>query len=163
MLSQKQKEWVDHLSNDSKVKIVPFDPSSREKFEKIKIIIQSKLGKETKVEHRGASSFGISGQDEIDVYIPVPPSLFNNYVFPLTELFGKPRSSYPLERARFVASESGKHADIFLVNKESESYLDGLKFENYLRTHPEILEEYRLLKESGNGISTRDYYRRKIE
>ena len=65
MLSQKQKEWVDHLSNDSKVKIVPFDPSSREKFEKIKIIIQSKLGKETKVEHRGASSFGISGQDEI--------------------------------------------------------------------------------------------------
>ena len=62
-----------------------------------------------------------------------------------------------------MASESGKHADIFLVNKESESYLDGLKFENYLRTHPEILEEYRLLKESGNGISTRDYYRRKIE
>jgi hypothetical protein len=34
---------------------------------------------------------------------------------------------------------------------------------NFLKTHPEKLEEYRLLKESGNGLSVRQYYRKKLE
>ena len=40
MLREDQKKWIDHLSNDSKIKIVPFDPSSQKKFEKVKLLIQ---------------------------------------------------------------------------------------------------------------------------
>ena len=163
MLSQKQEGWINHLSDESKVLKVSFDPTSQAKFEKVKSAIQSKLGEKIRVEHHGASSLGISGQDEIDIYIPVPPKSFDGLLVPLAALFGKPRSHYPLERARFVTSEGGKHIDVFLINEEGESWLNSLKFENYLRTHPETLEEYRILKESGNGFSTREYYRRKIE
>ena len=106
---------------------------------------------------------GISGQDEIDVYIPVAPSKFNKLIPSLTQLFGEPRSHYPLERARFVTIENGKHVDVFLINKDSDGWLNGLKFEKYLKSHPKALEAYRKLKESGNGLSTREYYRRKIE
>lgn len=163
MLREDQKKWINHLSNNSKIKIVSFDPSSQEKFEKIKLIIQSKLGNAVKVEHRGATSLGISGQDEIDIYIPVSPEKFDKYIASLTELFGEPRSHYALERARFVTSEGGKHIDVFLINEESLGWMDCVRFERYLKNHPAALEEYRKLKESGNGTSTKEYYRRKIE
>lgn len=163
MLTKEQEKWVNHLLEDSKIKIIPFDPSCHEKFEKVKAVIQSKLGEATKVEHRGATNLGISGQDEIDIYIPVSPNLFDNYITPLTKLFGEPRSHYRLERARFVTSEGGKHIDVFLINEECTGWLDSVKFENYLMAHPESLDEYRQLKESGDGLSTREYYRKKIE
>lgn len=41
-------------------------------FSKVKSVIQSKLGETIKVEHRGASGLGMSGRDEIDVYVPIP-------------------------------------------------------------------------------------------
>lgn len=163
MLRKDQKEWINHLSDDSKIKIVPFDPSSQEKFEKVKLLIQSKLGHETQIEHRGATSLGISGQDEIDIYIPVLRGDFNKYLKPLTELFGEPRSHYAFGRARYVTSIDGKHVDVFLINKEGSGWTEGLRFENYLKENPQVLEEYRKLKESGDGFSTREYYRRKIE
>ncbi len=163
MLTKKQEEWINHLSDESTIKITPFDPNCEEKFEKVKSIICSKLGKETKVEHRGASSLGISGQDEIDVYVPILQNQFDSHIFTLTELFGKPRSCYPLERARFATDIDGKHVDVFLINEEGDGWVDCVKFENYIRATPEALDEYRKLKESGNGLSVREYYRTKIE
>ncbi|MDO8555195.1 MAG: GrpB family protein [bacterium] len=163
MIREDQKKWVNHLSDDSKIRIAPFDPSSQEKFEKVRSIIQSKLGKTIKIEHRGATSLGISGQDEIDIYIPVSPEIFDSYVIPLTELFGEPKSHYPLERVRFVTSEAGKHIDVFLINKESLGWLECIKFEHYLKNHTGTLEEYKQLKESIDGVSVKEYYRRKIE
>lgn len=163
MLTKEQEKWINHLSDDSKIKIIPFDPTSQEKFEKVKSIVQSKLGRETEVVHRGASSLGISGQDEIDVYVPVLENQFDSHLAFLTELFDKPKSHYPLERARFATYVDGKHIDVFLINKEGFGWLNSVKFENYLRTTPTVLEEYKRLKELGDGLSTREYYRKKIE
>lgn len=163
MLTPEQEKWIAHLSDETKIKIVPFDPSAPEKFEKIKTKICSTLGNEVKVYHCGATCLGISGQDEIDVYIPVPEQNFNSFISPLTEMFGQPASHYPLERARFKTFVDGKHVDVFLINETSSGWINGVKFENYLRSHPEALESYRILKENGNGLSTREYYRRKIE
>lgn len=163
MISKKQQIWLNHLSDSDKITIKPFDPSAAEKFTRVKKIINKKLGSRIRVYHRGATSLGISGQDEIDVYIPVRKNLFNNYIQPLSELFGPPRSLYPLERARYITQIDSKHVDVFLVNEESEGWTRGVIFEKYLKYHPVELENYRILKESGNGISVRDYYTNKIE
>lgn len=162
MFTPEQEKWLAHLSDHDQVKIIPFDPTAAEKFEAVKVKIQSVLGPQTAVVHRGATSLGISGQDEIDVYVPVPEKVFNRLLDPLTAAFGRPRSHYPLERARFVLIESGKHVDIFLINEASQGWLNGNKFDQYLRSHPDALEQYRLLKEAGEGLSTQAYYRRKI-
>lgn len=163
MITEKQQKWIDHLSATDKIKIVPFDPTAGAKFQKIKQKIQDSLGKDISVFHRGASSLGISGQDEIDIYVPEPPTQFNPLIEPLKELFGEPGSHYPLERVHFVTEIDGKHIDVFLINEECEGWINGVKFENYIRSHPEALEEYRKLKEAGNGLSGRAYYTRKIE
>ena len=126
-------------------------------------MIQSKIGLTVRVEHRGASYLEISGQNEIDIYIPVPESLFNNFIIRLSELFGEPHRIYPLERARFNAPDNGIRIDIHLINEEHANWLNSEKFTTHLKTHPEALEEYRLLKEVGDGLSIQEYYRRKLE
>ncbi len=163
MLSIDQEKWVNQLSDSDIVVIVPYDPSVNEKFKKIREKIQLKLGRKTAVLHRGASGFGISGQDEMDVYIPVPGDRFDYFVTHLTELFGKPGSFYPLERAKFETKVDGKLITVFLMNESSVAWINGIKFDEYLKSHPLSLEEYRKLKEQGNGLSTRQYYRRKLE
>mgnify|MGYP001558410204 FL=1 len=163
MLTLEQEKWIAHLSDENKISIVPFDPTAEEKFQRVKQRIQDAVGKEISVEHRGATSLGISGQDEIDVYIPIPSAKFNLLIEPLKNIFGEPRSLYSLERARFVTEEEGKHVDIFLINAEHDGWKNAIKFETYLRSHSEVLEKYQQLKENGDGLSVREYYRRKTE
>jgi len=56
----------------------------------------------------------------------------------------------------------GIKIEVFVINDKGSGWLDGCKFERYLREHPEALEAYRLLKEKAAGLSTRGYYTRKI-
>jgi len=145
MLNSDQQKWIDHLSDVDKIVIKPYDPTCIEKFEKVKNKIQKYLGNEIELRHCGATSLGISGQDEIDTYLPVPEADFDKYVPKLENLFGKPRSHYPLKRARFVTEIDGKHIDVFLINSETDGWTNGVKFEKYLRNNPEWLDKYRKL------------------
>lgn len=163
MLTPEQEKWLAHLSDSDTISMVPFDVTANEKFEQVRARIQTELGENVRVEHHGATSLGISGQDEIDVYLPVSQDGFESLVQSLKTIFGEPRSYYPSKRARFVTTEEGKHIDIFPVNEGSDDWKNLVKFENILRNNPTKLEEYRKLKESGNGLSTREYYRRKLE
>lgn len=161
MLTVNQKKWLAHLSDEDRIIIVPFDPTAEQKYQSIRQKIQNILGKDIPVQHRGATSLGISGQDEIDIYIPVSPTKFNSLINPLQNIFGPPKSLYPLERARFVTEENGKHIDVFLINKNHDGWINSVKFENYLKSHPKALDEYRNLKEDGNGLTVREYYKKK--
>ena len=62
-----------------------------------------------------------------------------------------------------VSGIGKKRIDVHLMNEEHSGWLNCKRFEAYLRAHPKALEEYRLLKESGDGLSTREYYRKKLE
>jgi GrpB-like predicted nucleotidyltransferase (UPF0157 family) len=162
-LTQEQQQWIAHLDDSNAVRIFPYDPTSAEKFQTIRELIQNTLGEHVDVVHRGASSLGISGQGELDIYVPSNTSEFESRLELLINIFGKPGSVYPSERARFVSYIDKTKAEIFLMNTASQGWLDGLMFEQYLRENPESLDEYRQLKESGDGLSTRKYYRRKLE
>lgn len=163
MLSKKQQDWLNHLSSEKKINIFPFDSRVNKIFLKIKDKIQDNLGKDIRVEHRGASSLGISGQDEIDVYVPVSPDEFDLFIPKMSKIFGEPRSLYPLERVRFSEEIEGKKIDLFLINEEHDDWINGCKFENYLKLHSKDLEKYKKLKEKMNGFSVKDYYTRKNE
>jgi GrpB-like predicted nucleotidyltransferase (UPF0157 family) len=162
MLSVEQEAWVNHLSDQDRISIYPYDPGVPEIFDEIKMKIKSVLP-EVDVEHHGASSLRISGQDEIDVYIPVEENKFRETVGSVAKFFGEPASFYDLVRARFPFKMRNKRADIMVVNKEAKSWLESIVFERYLTANAQALKEYEKLKELGNGSSTRNYYRAKIE
>lgn len=161
MLTEEQEKWIDHLS-DEKIKIIPYNPKTAVVFDKIKKEIQKVLGN-VKVFHRGSTSLKISGQKEIDVYLPVNSKDFNGYLEKLTTgCFGRAGTVYPLSRARFVKYIDEIKIEIFLINEKSVDWKNGLKFEGYLKKHPDILNEYENLKKSCNGFSCREYYRKKL-
>lgn len=163
MLTQEQQNWLARLNNTDSVIIVPFDPSCDEKFEKIKRKIHSKLGTDLRIEHHGASSLRISGQDEIDVYIPVKASEFNDTVLRVRSIFGEPKSMGANKRARYKTEVQGKLIDIFVVNEEHEEWQMHKRLKSYLMSNPKALQEYKELKEKSAGKSTREYYRIKLE
>jgi L-threonylcarbamoyladenylate synthase len=160
-LTPDQEQWIAHLSDVDRIHIVPFDRTAAARFDAVKGRIQSALGPDTIVEHHGATSLGISGQDEIDVYVPVAASQFDAMVESLRALFGPPRSHYPSRRARFAVDVDGKHVDVFPINQDHSDWHRLNAFEAYLRSHPNVLARYRDLKEAGDGLTVRKYYRRK--
>lgn len=163
MITQEQEKWLERLSVEEKVKIVDFDPTAEQKFQKLKDKIQSHLGKEIEVFHRGSTYLGIAGQDEIDVYIPTTLENFDKLLPSLQKLFGEARSVYPGERIRFSTQIEGKKIDLFLINKNHQDWLNGLKFENYLLKNLQALADYQDLKKRSANLSIREYYREKTE
>ena len=163
MIREEQEKWIDHLDATDSVEMFPYDSTSPEKFERIKKLLISVLGTDAEILHRGSSGLGIKGQKEIDIYIPVAQEFFNKYITPLEQIFGTPRSHYPLERVCFVSTVDGTKAEIFVINKEVKSWIDGSRFEEHLRRNTEALNEYTKLKDECHGLSTRTYYRKKTE
>lgn len=163
MITKKQEEWLNHLTDDDQITIIPYDPNVKKIFKYVKQEIQAILGKQVEVVHRGASSMGISGQGDIDVYILVEALFFNNYLSKLVEALGKPGSLYPLERARWVKKIEGIKVETFLMNNEHPVWTESTIFETYLKTHTASLIEYEKIKQDAEGKSTREYYTVKIE
>jgi GrpB-like predicted nucleotidyltransferase (UPF0157 family) len=160
-MTKDQQKWLNHLSDTDKIIIKPFDPKSNEIFKEAKNKVIKALGK-VKVLERGASYLKISGQDEIDIYVPVDPKDFDMYVEKMTKAFGKPGSNYPSVRARFRISGYQKHIDVFVINKIDKGWIDSEAFTRYLKIHRKALDKYRKLKEDENGLSTKEYYAKKI-
>lgn len=161
MLSHEQEKWISHLSKE-KVKIVPYNPKTKEVFNEIRQEIQEVLGK-TEIIHCGSTALEILGQGEVDVYIPTAKNSFNKNLEKLIKHFGKPGSIYLLKRARFVKYIDDIKIEIFLINKEINEWKNCLKFENYLKQHPVVLKEYIRLKENSKGLTIQEYYRKKLE
>lgn len=162
MLTPEQEKWVQHLNTTGKVEIFPYDDKAPEKFEQIKSQIQAVLG-DVEVLHRGASGMGISGQKEIDVYIPLTTEEIDEYTPKMEAVFGKPKSVYPNERTKFLAKIDGTTIEIMLTNKDHQSWINGEQFRDYLTKNSEALERYRKLKEECVGLNCQEYYRKKIE
>lgn len=162
MLTREQEQWISHLNTIGRVEIFPYDGKAPEKFEQIKIQIQSVLGN-IEVLHRRASSLGISGQKEIDVYIPMTVEQIEEYTPKMEVVFGKPKSVYPNERTKFLAKIDGTTIEIMLTNKDHLSWINGERFHRFLAENAEDLERYRKLKEECAGLNCQEYYRRKTE
>lgn len=162
MLTKEQEKWLEHLNNSDKIEILPYNPKASIVFEEVKKEIHSFLP-EVQVLHCGSTALEILGQSEIDIYVPVLEKDFDKYLEKMKERFGEPASFYTLERARFVRRDNRMKITVFLMNQELEKWKDHMRFENYLKENKEALQKYIKIKEESNGLSTREYYRKKLE
>ena len=163
MLTQEQENWLAGFNTNDSVQVFPYDPRCQDIFEEVKKTIQNKLGESIKIEHHGASSLGISGQDEIDIYILVSTAEFNDMVLKVSSLFGEPKSISQTKRARFRTDVDNKKIDLFVSNAEHEEWKKHVKFKQYLLDNSEALQEYKEIKENSSGKSSKEYYRVKLE
>jgi len=160
MITLEQQTWLNHLSETSTIKIIPYNPKNREVFKLIKKDLFGLLGK-TRISLRGSTALKISGQGENDLYIPVDSKNFNIYLEKLIKYLGEPGSLYPLKRVRFIKYIDDIKTEIFLINKNDTGWKTSVKFEKYLKRHPEAVVEYEQLKKSSDGASVKEYYTKK--
>lgn len=157
MLTKEQEKWLSHLGDENKIDIIPYNPKTKAVFKIIKKDLIKLLGK-TRISHRGSTALKISGQGEIDLYIPATKKNFNIYLDKLIKYLGQPGGLYPLERVRFVKYIDGIKIEIFLINKNNSGWKNCIRFERYLKKNPKSLCEYERLKTIIRGVSTRKYY-----
>ncbi|MFA6547937.1 MAG: GrpB family protein [Candidatus Magasanikbacteria bacterium] len=157
MFTEEQSQWLKHLSDTEKVSIIPYNPKTEEVFRKIKNELIEILGK-VRILHKGSTALKISGQGEIDLYIPIGKRGFNIFVEKLSQCLGAPGSLYVLERARFVKYIDDIKIEIFVINKNNDSWKKSVRFEKYLKNNLKALAEYEGIKNKANGLSIRQYY-----
>src|SRR5438105_3784223 len=113
MLTDQQRGWLDRLSDNDHVEIVPYDPKVKEVYKQQKAELQSILGASAVVHHKGASAWGISGKGDVDIYIPVAVEQFDRCYEQLRQVLGQPGSHYPQERVRWSKQVEGIDVEIF--------------------------------------------------
>lgn len=163
MITTDQQTWLDHLSNTETIEIIPWDETAEEKFLIVKNQITDLIGSNTPVLHRGATALHISGQDEIDIYVPVSIEIFDQTATQLATLYHDPQSHYPMKRVRFRTMLQNKKIDIFVINEKDKDWQNSELFHHILLTNPEKLNAYRTLKEKLAGTSAKHYYTKKTE
>ena len=128
------------------VKITPYHNELTEKFAVEQKRLAKILPSHVTVEHIGSTAIGIGGKNIIDILLGVNDADEMREIRDLLIQHGyiEGHDSHP-DRI-FMATSTGetKEGDyhIHICPKDADSYRDIIIFRDFLRTHPEIAEEY---------------------
>ncbi len=161
MLTEKQKNYLQTISESEAVVIKPWDPRIEMIAERLVNDIKSAIP-DLEVLYTGAAALKISGQNDLDFSILSGPEDFDKYLPTLIELLGEPKKRGS-ENVRWEFVTEGFPVDVHLTDKDSQGFKEHRKVFELLRDNPQLLEEYRLLKERADGLSMKEYQRRKYE
>lgn len=161
MISEEEKTFLKTIPASKKVFIKPFNPKIKEISEEIISKIRN-LFPALKVLYMGASSLGISGQNDIDIYTLSNPKNFNKYLPELIKIFGKPLHKHD-KSIEWKFKRSGFDVEFYLTDPKSPSVQRQIQIFNILKSNKKLLKEYENLKLSFNGKSFRDYQKAKYE
>jgi GrpB-like predicted nucleotidyltransferase (UPF0157 family) len=160
-LDEKQKKYLETISDSEMVVIRPWDPKTELVAKKLMDDMRSAVP-DLEVFHTGAAALKISGKNDLDFSILGVPKDFDNYLPALVKVLGEPQKRGK-ENVRWEITRDGFPVDVHLTNKDSLGWKEHRKVFELLRDGPQLLEEYRILKEQSAGVSLREYQRRKYE
>lgn len=160
MLTPNQEKYLLTIPENKRVKIFPYNP-------KVEIIAEEIIKKiheiypQLEVAHIGAAALEIAGQNDLDINILSKPKDYDKYLPGLTKLFGKPAIKGTSIKWSF--DKEGFEIEVYLTDKESPELQEQLRIFNLLKNNPKLLAKYEELKKSCDGISFREYQKRKYE
>ena len=160
MLTENQEKYLLKISEDKKVRIVPYDPKAKEVVVDIKNKI-AKGGIDLEVAHMGASALEISGQGDIDLYILCKEEDFNMYAPRLEKLFGLKVSG--ISSYKWQLHINGFEIEMYLTDPKTPSMKEQIDVFEKLKNNKELLKEYESIKSSADNLSFREYMRLKYE
>lgn len=160
MLTKDEKDFLSKQT-DRIVTVKSFNPACRSVANAVTKKIRSKFP-DADIRHLGASSLGLSGQNDVDLYILSKPEDFGKYLPELIELFGKTVGrKYDSNSWKF--SEDGIEVELYLTDPNSKPMQRQIGVYETLKSSKELRGEYEKLKESFNGKSWKDMQRAKYE
>ena len=159
MLTEGQKNYLAKLPPERAEDIItvhPYNPQTKEianeVIEQIKGVVP-----DADARFMGASALGISGQNDVDIYIICPPEMKEIYLSKLSPVFVEHVKN------KWQWFKDGVEVSVYLSDPSDYKFQEQLKIFDILKTNPEVLKKYKLLKESVSGKTYRDYQIAKYE
>lgn len=161
MLNNDQKNYLKKIPADKIISISPFNTDTTLVTHEI-IQAINRLLPDIEVKHMGASSLGISGQNDIDIYALSESTDFNKYLPSLIKLFGLPEHKH-LSSVEWKFKKNGFDIELYLTDPHTDTMQQQLAVYNALKNNLPLLKKYETMKISMNGKSFRDYQKKKYE
>lgn len=110
----------------------------------------------------GASSLGLSGQGDIDMYILSRPEDFESYIPGINKLFGKFKS-HKYDSIAWKFEREGVPVELYVTDPTSKPMKRQIGVHEALKNNPKLQKEYEELKEKFNGKSWIEMQKAKYE
>lgn len=159
MLTEGQKHYLKNLSSEKanrKVCIKPYDVKTSAIAEKIINKIKEKLPN-ADIRFMGASALGISGQNDVDIYVLCTDEIKNSYIAELNKILGN------YNKKKWRLAEDEYEVSVYINNPEDQKQKEQIDIFKILKNNKNILKEYEILKESMNGKTYKEYQIAKYE
>ena len=147
----------------SKYTFKPYSPLFPSLFIKEKARIAPNFHFPASIEHVGSTAVpGLGGKGIIDIAIAVEKDCMEEAKSKLQEIGYEFRPSFSTpDRFYFITylpdpEENSRRYHIHLTYPESKEWKELIGFRDYLRTHPEALEEYANIKKQAAEIANQD-------
>lgn len=143
-----------------KVQIVPWSKEIADKgfalAEKIRLLAPG-----LQVHYVGSAALGIAGRNDVDLYIECQPEDFDKYEPIISSVVGSPF----VRRAAFVEwslEHDGYSLDILLSHRGHRGFRETIELFDRFYKYPELISEYEQIKLSSDGLTDREYTRRRM-
>ena len=161
MLTEQQEKYARTLSDTQTVHIKPFDALARDTAEELITEIKNVLP-DTKIIYLGSSALGIAGENDIDLgIISTSPTEDSKK---LCEIFG-PELKYDEKRrmTRWEFARNDFKVELFLTDAVSSELQEQIETQKLLMSRDDLRAEYEKIKQAADGVSIREYTKRKME
>ena len=161
MLTENQEKYLKTIPEDKIASVKSFDPKVRDSSNEIVRQIKNKLP-DLEVLFMGASALEIAGQNDIDINVLSTPNEYHKHSPALKELFGEPvKSNSNLIKCEFI--KDGFEVEVYLTDKNSPLLREQIETSTILKYNFDLRKQYEKIKLECNGLSFREYMRRKYE
>ncbi len=162
MLLLNQEKYLETVPEDKIAKVVPFDPATQTTAQEIISEIREVLpGAE--VFYIGSSALGIAGENDIDMTV-MAYDRFDEYMQVMGKMYGEPVHSNPSDGyIKWELERNGFPVELHLNDVISPNFQEQLDTQKILEGSESLRQEYERIKFEANGLSWKEYLRRKYE
>ena len=153
MLTREQERYLQNLPEAKANKLMvikPYNPKTKIIAQRILTMIKDVIP-EADARFMGASALGISGQNDVDIYIMCMDRMKDDYHSKLGTILGK------TARNEWTWEEEGVEISVYLSDPDDKNFREQIEIFEVFTHNPKALREYELLKESMNGKTYREY------
>lgn len=161
MLTNTQEKYLATISETDIAQVNPFDPAAAE-FAKNLIKQLQNILPGTEVFWSGALALGISGLNDIDLSILARPEDIDTAIPKIVYILGEPKTK-GAKKVLWRTTKDGYRVDAYLGSKDSQDIALHKKLFKIFSNNPNLLKEYELIKAGANGMTFREYQKRKFE
>ncbi len=159
MLTENQKKYLEKLPKEKAEKIIvdsPYNPRTKPIAERLLTLIKETLF-EADVRYMGASALGISGQNDVDIYIICPSYRKALYRSRLNDSFFK------IFGEEWSWKEGETEISVYLSDPDDKNLKEQIEIFEIFTHNPKALREYERVKQSMSGKTYMEYQTAKYE